>query len=62
MLENATVAISPRAPIAAKASPAVEYSNAANIACSVKVVLSTKIHSICSVAHMVVVDVSPTSQ
>ena len=34
MLENATVAISPKAPTPVKASPAVEYSRAANIACS----------------------------
>lgn len=34
MLENATVAISAKPPTAAKENPAVEYSNAANIACS----------------------------
>lgn len=34
MLENATVAISAKPPTAARENPAVEYSNAANIACS----------------------------
>jgi len=42
MLENATVAISPKAPTAAKANPAVEYISAANIACRIKLLLSVK--------------------
>lgn len=36
MLENATVAISPKALTAVRARPAVEYSKAASIACSIE--------------------------
>ena len=62
MLENATVAISPKAPTAAKASPAVEYSNAANIACSMKVVSAPRYTKYAHCVTTRVVNVSPTSQ